>query len=329
MEETMRAAIRENYGGPEQLRVKDLDIPVPGDGDIRIRVRAFGINRAETYMRKGAWGDVSTISGIECVGEVDLDPSGVLQKGQKVAAIMGGLGRTRPGSYAEYTCAPRTNVFALDTNLRWADLAAIPESFATAWWCLFRSLELERGQSLLIRGAASALGRAAIALASDVGATVVATTRSATKVNGLLALGATDVVLEQSEFAAKASAARPERFDRVLELVGNSAVRESLQLVKPGGALCLAGFLGGLEPIDGFNPIADLPSDVRFSFFGSFALGGEGYPTQQIPMQRIVDGVAEGRIGAKPGRVLPFERIAEAHQLVEANSVEGKIVVEV
>lgn len=325
----MRAMLRENYGGPEQLQMKDLAIPVPADGDIRIRVRAFGVNRAETYMRKGAWGEVNSISGIECVGEVDLDASGTFQKGQKVAAIMGGLGRTRPGSYAEYTCAPRSNVFALDTNLPWADLAAIPESFATAWWCLFRSLELERGQSLLVRGAASALGRAAIALAADAGASVVATTRSATKVDGLLAIGAAQVVQEGPDFSARVSHVRPERFDCVLELVGNNVVRESLLLVKPGGGLCLAGFLAGLDPIDGFNPIVDLPSDVRFSFFGSFALGADGYPTQAIPMQQIVDGVAQGRFAAKPGKVLPFERIAEAHQLVEANLVEGKVVIAV
>src|SRR5689334_13024331 len=165
----MRAIIRETYGGPEQLKIRDTEIPAPGPDDVRIRVRAFGINRAETYMRRGAWGDVDAISGIECVGEVDLDPSGHFKKGQRVVAIMGGMGRTRPGSYAEYTCAPRSNVFAVETKLSWTDLAAIPESFATAWWVLFRTLKLEQGQTLLVRGAASALGRAAIGLAANAG----------------------------------------------------------------------------------------------------------------------------------------------------------------
>jgi NADPH:quinone reductase-like Zn-dependent oxidoreductase len=280
-------------------------------------------------MRRGAWGEVDRISGIECVGEIDLDPSGIFTRGQRVAAIMGGLGRTRPGTYAEYTCGPRSNVFALDTTLPWPELAAIPESFATAWWCLFRTLDVARGQTLLVRGAASALGRAAIALAADAGLDVIASTRSESKLEGLRALGANDVVLEGSEFASRALALRPTRFDRVLELVGNKVVRESLQLVKPGGALCLAGFLGGLDPVESFNPLFDLPSDVRFSFFGSFMLGSDGYRTQDIPLQAIVDGVARGRLSAKPARVLRFDSIAEAHRLVEANAIEGKIVVEV
>ena len=325
----MRAIVREAYGGPEQLVIRDVAIPTPGPADVRIRVKAFGINRAETYMRRGAWGDVDTISGIECVGEVDLDPSGHFQKGQRVAAIMGGMGRTRPGSYAEYTCAPRSNVFALDTDLGWTDLAAIPESFATAWWCLMRNLDLKRGQTLLVRGAASALGRAAIGLAAEAGALVVATTRTRDKAEGLRALGAAEVLIENGDLAARALAAYPQRFDCVLELLGNKVVRESLTLVRPGGALCLAGFLAGLDPVDGFNPIVDLPSDVKFSFFGSFVLGAEGYPTQRIPMQAIVDAVAGGRISAKPAKVLPFDGIGEAHRLVEANGVEGKLVIEV
>jgi NADPH:quinone reductase len=325
----MRAIVREAYGGPEQLKLRETPIPTPGSDDVRIRVRAFGINRAETSMRRGAWGDVNAISGIECVGEVDLDPSAQFKKGQRVVAIMGGMGRTRPGSYAEYTCTPRSNVFAIDTELSWTDLAAIPESFATAWWTLFRNLKLERGQLILIRGAASALGRAAVCLAAHAGATVVATTRSQAKVAGLRDLGASDVLLEGADFAARAGAAFPQRFDRVLELLGNKVVRESLQLIKPGGALCLAGFLAGMDPVDAFNPIFDLPSDVTFSFFGSFTLGSEGYPAQEIPMQAIVDGVARGEYAARPARVLPFDSIGEAHRLMESNEVEGKLVVEV
>jgi len=136
----------EEYGGPEKLIIKDLPVPEPGNGEVRVRVKAFGINRAETYMRKGAWGDVVRVSGIECVGEVDSDPSGALRPGQKVAAIMGGLGRTRNGSYAEYTCVPSTNIFRLETKLPWEELAAIPESYATAWICLFENLRLAKGQ---------------------------------------------------------------------------------------------------------------------------------------------------------------------------------------
>ena len=124
----MRAMVFEEHGGPDKLIIRDLPVPEVGDGEVRVKIRAFGINRAETYMRKGIWGNVAPVSGIECVGEVDFDPSGGLRPGQKVAALMGGLGRSRNGSYAEYTSIPSTNIFTLETELPWDELAAIPES---------------------------------------------------------------------------------------------------------------------------------------------------------------------------------------------------------
>jgi NADPH:quinone reductase-like Zn-dependent oxidoreductase len=205
-------------------------------------------------------------------------------------------------------------------------LAAIPESFGTAWWCLHKTLDVRDGHTLLVRGAASALGRAAISLASAAGVTVVATTRSAKKADRLRELGAANVLLEGAAFEETARREYPDRFDRVLDLLGNKVLRESLRLVKPRGELCLAGFLAGLDPIADFNPMLDLPSDVKLSFFGSFMLGGTEYPALAIPMQEIVDGVAGGRYHAKPARVLAFEEIADAHRLVESNEVDGKVV---
>src|SRR5262252_237308 len=167
---TMQAMVVESYGNPEKLVLQEVPIPKPSASEILIKIRAFGLNHAETYMRRGIWENTVPIIGIECVGEVENDPSGVLQKGTTVAAIMGGMGRTRNGSYAEYTCVPATNVFALDTELDWAELAAIPESYATAWSCLIHSLRLQKGQVLLVRGATSALGQAALNIASRIGA---------------------------------------------------------------------------------------------------------------------------------------------------------------
>src|SRR5882724_9050500 len=158
----MKAMTIKEHGGPDQLVLAELPVPAPAQGEVLIRVKALGINRAETYMRKGAWGKVARVSGIECVGLVEQDTTGRFPKGGTVAAIMGGMGRTRNGSYAEYTCVPATNVFALDTDLDWAELAAIPESYATAWSCLIHSLHLEKEQVLLVRGATSALGQAAL-----------------------------------------------------------------------------------------------------------------------------------------------------------------------
>src|SRR5579859_4827505 len=133
----MKAIVIQQYGGPEQLALRDLPVPQPAPGDVLIRVRALGINHAEIFMRQGVWGDVAKVSGIEGVGEVVKDTTGRLVAGARVAAILGGMGRTRNGSYAEYTVVPATNVIPVESGLSWTDLAAIPESYATAWSCLF------------------------------------------------------------------------------------------------------------------------------------------------------------------------------------------------
>lgn len=323
----MRAMVITKPGGPEVLQIQQVPDPVPGDGEVLIRVRAFGINHAETHMRKGEWPEATPVSGIEAVGTVAADPSGALAGGTKVLTIMGGLGRTRNGSYAEYTVAPASNVAPIETSLDWAELAAIPESYATAWFALHRNLDLAAGQSLLVRGATSALGQAAVNIAHDLGAQVIATTRRADRAALLRSLGAQHVVIETGRIADQVRDLRPGGADRVLDLVGNSVLRDSLQAVRQTGRVCQAGFLGGLGPVTDFQPVFDLPSGVQFSFFGSFEVGTPAYPISAIPFQQIVANAEAGVYQAKPARVFPFEEIAEAQRVMEASQAGGKLVV--
>src|SRR4051794_22452513 len=106
----MRAIMRKQFGGPEVLEIRDIPKPEPKAGHALIRVIAFGVNHAEKHMREGNWAEIADVSGIECVGVVESCPGGEFAPGTKVAALMGGLGRTINGSYAEYTLAPVTNV---------------------------------------------------------------------------------------------------------------------------------------------------------------------------------------------------------------------------
>jgi len=197
----MQAMVINQFGGPEQLVLRDFPTPVPEHGEVLIKVKALGINRAELYMRKGLFGEVTPVSGIECVGQVENDPSGTLRHGQTVATITGGMGRTRNGSYAEYTCVPLQQVFPLQTDLDWVDLAAIPESYATAWSCLFANLRIKPGQVLFVRGGTSALGQAAINIAREEGVTVLTSTRSESKVALLTEFGASRVLLENGKLS--------------------------------------------------------------------------------------------------------------------------------
>jgi NADPH:quinone reductase-like Zn-dependent oxidoreductase len=323
----MRAMVITKPGGPEVLQIQQVPDPVPGAGEVLIRVRAFGINHAETHMRKGEWPEATPISGIEAVGTIVADPAGVLAAGTKVLTIMGGLGRTRNGSYAEYTVAAAANVAPIETSLDWADLAAIPESYATAWLALHRNLELAAGHSLLIRGATSALGQAALNIARDLGARVIATTRRADRAGLLRSLGAEHVVTETGAIAGEVRGLLPDGADRVLDLVGNSVLRDSLQTVHRTGRVCQAGFLGGLGPVTDFQPVFDLPSGVQFSFLGSFEVGTAAYPISAIPFQQIVANTEAGVYQAKPAGVFPFEQIAEAQRVMEAGQAGGKLVV--
>ena len=323
----MRAIVITKPGGPEVLQIQEVADPVPGDKEVLIAVKAFGVNHAETHMRKGEWPEATPISGIEAVGTVATDPSGVLAEGTKVLAIMGGLGRTRNGSYAQYTAAPAANVAPVETSLDWADLAAIPESYATAWLALHGNLKLKDGQSLLVRGATSALGQAAVNIASDLGARVIATTRREDRTGLLRSLGAEGVVIESGAIAGEVRKLVPGGADRVLDLVGNSVLRDSLQAVQVKGRVCQAGFLGGLGPVEDFLPAFDMPSGVQFSFFGSFEVGSPDYPISAIPFQEIVAKAEAGIYQAKPARVLAFEEIADAHRVMEAGEAAGKLVV--
>src|SRR5262245_42777564 len=186
----MRAILRTKFGGPDVLVIREMPEPEPKPGHAVIAVKAFGINHAEKHMREGEWAEIADVSGIECVGVVKSCPGGEFAVGAKVAALMGGLGRTINGSYAEVTRAPVSNVAALESGLPWADLAALPETYATAWTCLFRNLEVAEGQTLVVRGATSSFGQAAMNMAVNAGVKVLATTRSRDRFPMLAALGA-------------------------------------------------------------------------------------------------------------------------------------------
>lgn len=321
----MRAIVLEKFGGLDSLVYAEIPEPEPLEGHVVIEIKAFGINHAEMHMRRGEWAEAAQVSGIECVGIVKSCPGGEYPVGAKVAALMGGLGRTINGSYAQFTRAPASNVALIEADLPWAELAAIPETYATAWTCLFRNLEIKQGQTVLIRGATSSFGQAAVKLAVNAGATVIATTRSAARFAKLEAMGASRVDIEGPDLSKRIAEAK--QIDAVLDLVGNSTILDSLAMLRRGGRACLAGWLGGLAPIPDFNPLLQMSSGVYLTFFGSFVFGTPGFPLSDVPLQAIAADVAAGRLDAKPSRVFSFDEIREAHRVMEANEANGKLVV--
>lgn len=321
----MRAIVLDKFGDLDSLVYTELPEPEPLEGHVVIEIKAFGLNHAELHMRRGEWAEAAKVSGIECVGVVKSCPGGEFPVDAKVAALMGGLGRTINGSYAQYTRAPVSNVALIESDLPWAELAVIPETYATAWTCLFRNLEIEKGQTVVIRGATSSFGQAAVNLAVNAGAKVIATTRNPARFAMLEGLGASRVEVEGPDLSKRIAEAK--HIDAVLDLVGNSTIVDSLAMLRRGGRACLAGWLGGLAPIADFNPLMQMPSGVFLTFFASFMFGTPGFPVADVPLQKIAEDVAAGHLKAKPSRVFGFDEIREAHRVMEANEAGGKMVV--
>jgi len=303
-----------------------LPIPEATKDTLVLRVRAFGLNHAEAYFRQGVWGDVARVSGIECVGEVHDPGASKLRKGQRALALMGGMGRSINGSYAQYVRVPVANVVAIESTRTWSELAAIPESYATAWTFLRQNLELSSGQTLVVRGGTSALGQAAINLARDLGARVLATTRSRERTVILERLGA-EPVLDAPELSADILKRLPRGVDAVLDIVGTSTILDSFKMVRYRGRVALAGFLGGGAPLT-LDPLQGMPSGLQFSFFASaFLFGTPSLPLSEIPFAEFIARAEKGSYETVPAHVFDFEQIVEAHRLMESGKARGKIVI--
>jgi NADPH:quinone reductase-like Zn-dependent oxidoreductase len=157
------------------------------------------------------------------------------------------------------------------------------------------------------------------------GARVIATSRTRERFAMLEKLGVARVELEARDLAAHIAEAK--QLDAVLDLVGNSTILDSLDMLRRGGSACLAGWLGGLDPIGDFNPLARMASGVNLNFFGSFVFGTPGFPLSDVPLQDIARQVASGRLEAAPSHVFSFDEIHQAHRIMEAGEAGGKMVV--
>jgi len=218
MTATMRAVVLDAPGPPESLQIRELAVPEPRPGWVLIRVKAFGINRSELHARLGLARGVTfpRVLGIEATGVVAAAPGGEFEEGQQVAAMMGDMGRTFDGGYAEYTSVPATQVIAFRSELDWATLGAIPEMLQTAHGSLTVGLDAQPGQTLLIRGGTSSVGMAAAILAKDRGLTILSTTRQPDRVTALKAIGVEHVLLDDGDVAAQARAIVPDGVEAAL-----------------------------------------------------------------------------------------------------------------
>lgn len=318
----MKAIVLEKPCEPQELAVREVPLPEVKPGWVRVKIKAFGINRSEMFTRQGHSPSVKLprIIGIECAGEIDDPSDSSFQKGQRVVSLMGGLGRAFDGSYSEYALIPTEQVYAVQQDIDWTVLAAIPEMYYTAYASVFDCLRLTIGETLLIRGGTSSVGLAALQLAKAAGATVISTTRDNRKIDLLKQAGADFVLLDDEHLRRKLLGIVPQGVNKVLELVGTVTLKHSLSLVAPRGILCMSGILGNEWEMERFEPLVDIPSGVYFTAFTSEAI-------QEKLLADLFQFIEKHNIKPPIAKVFPLEQIGEAHQLMESNTASGKIVV--
>jgi len=313
----MKAVLLDKITEGKDIVLSEYPIPEVRPGWVLVKVKAFGLNHSEKLLRmneiRADYIQKPVIPGIECVGEIADPGDSGLAVGQKVVALMGGMGRSFNGSYAEYTLLPQQIVFRIDSDLPWESLGAVPETYFTAWGSLFECLHLTSGDTLLIRGATCALGYAAIQIAKALGCKVIATTHRESKLP--LILEADEALLDDGRLTGKLHGVT-----KALDLIGPRNLKDTLTAVEKGGIVCQTGLLGGVYALNSFDPIKDIPNGVYLTGFFS------NYPTQEI-MDEIFAFLNEHQLVPTSGKVFDFENIREAVITQDEGKVNGKIIV--
>ncbi len=303
----MRAVVLQGIGGPEQLVVHDVPEPEAGEKQVVVDVRACGINFADVLVRLGRYPqapELPTVLGSEIAGELD---------GDRVMGFVRGAG----GGYAERVALDRRWLLPLPPKASFAEGAAFPMAFLTAWIPLTELVRIGFGARVLVTAAAGAVGTAAIQLVRALNGAPVAVVGSADKLELPRSLGAVECVTYEG-------LAELEQVDVVFDLVGGDVFATSLGLLKPLGSAIAVGYAGGLWQDVSPTWLVGRNIGVHGFYLGRL-LGRRPDLVEQAgrDVLRLWEG---GAVRPIVGAEYPLEQAGEAHRLIEERKSTGKVV---
>ena len=315
----MKAVVIHEPGGPDKLVYEEVPTPTIKPGWSLVKIKGFGINHSEIFTRKGLSPSVKfpRVLGIECVGVIaeTTDPKR-LPVGQKVISIMGEMGREFDGSYAEYALLPNKQIYPINTTLDWASLAAVPETYYTAFGSLL-NLRIKPSDSILVRGGTSGVGIAFLKLvkAQYPKIKVAGTSRNLNKAQAMKKVGYDDVIVDDS-----GELQTSQKFDKILELIGPKTVKDSFKHTNEGGIVCSTGELGNEWYLNYFDPIMDIaPNGYLTSFYSD--------NVDQNRIDEMLTYIEKYHVDVKPEKIFDLAHVADAHRYLEGQNSFGKVVV--
>lgn len=315
----MKAVVIKEAGGPEKLLYQEVPTPKVKPGWSLVKIKGFGINHSEIFTRKGLSPSVKfpRILGIECVGVIaETSDEKRLPIGQKVISIMGEMGRDFDGSYAEYVLLPNDQIYPITTNLDWATLAAIPETYYTAYGSML-NLKIDQTDRVLVRAGSSGVGIAFLKLlkAHYPHLFVAGASRNLNKEKQLKEGGYDEVVIDQA-----GNLQTEEKFDKILELIGPKTIKDSFKHLNEGGIVCSTGQLGNQWYLEEFDPIIDLAPN---SYLTSFYSGN----VDQTKINQMFSYIEKYHVDVQPEKIFDLAHVADVHRYLESSHSFGKVVV--
>jgi NADPH:quinone reductase-like Zn-dependent oxidoreductase len=339
---TMTAMVLRERGGPDVLRLEQLPVPEPGPGEVRVRIRAIALNHLDVWVRKG--GPAFKLEyphrlGSDIAGELDaVGPGAKGTAGEKVVVqpglscmrceqCLGGhdnlcryyriLGENAQGGYAEYIVVPDVNIAPYPERLDFPQAAASILTNLTAWQMLVHKGKVAPGETVLVQGAGSGIGVAAIQIAKLFGARVIATASTADKLAKARALGADETIdYTTADFVAECKRLTGKRgVDLVIEHVGGEVFAKSIRAVRTGGRIVTCGATAGFHP----------QIDLRHIFFRNVEVLGSTMGSK-ADLIAVLGHVQAGKIAPVIHEILPLARAADAHRLLEERRAFGKVV---